>query len=85
MSAQVHDVEKQIERLTLSTSNVHVHTQKSKGQLLLFYYYFNVSINNCSLDFIHVGDTDTTHATKSDGELATTAEHKLEGDSHCTF
>ena len=47
------------------------------------WYYFNASINNCSFDFIHVDDTDMTHATKSDGELATTAEHKLEGDSYC--
>ena len=79
---QVHDVEKNVERLTLSTSNVH--TQESKGQLLLLP---GVCINNCALQFIHVGDTDVTHGTtcKSDGGLATTAEHKLEGDSYCMF
>ena len=33
VSVQVHDVEKNVERLSLTTSNIH--TQESKGQLLL--------------------------------------------------
>ena len=46
-NVQGRDVEKQIERLTPSTSNVHA--QESKGQYLLFYYH--ITENFCGVQF----------------------------------